>query len=66
MKPRLNSGIGDIIARAMTLASSGEYPNAFEIKTKLKAEGFENVDAHFAGPSLRREITRLITQARGA
>ncbi len=65
MTIQLNSGVGDIIARAMTLASTGDYPSIAEIKTQLKAEGFERIDAHFSGPSLRREINGRIAKARG-
>jgi tRNA G26 N,N-dimethylase Trm1 len=51
-----------ILERAYELARSGTITDLQDISRKLKAEGFEAVDAHLAGPSLRADL-RKITQS---
>ena len=47
----------DIIERAFQLAT--ECGGVNEIKLKLKAEGYSNVDAHLEGRSIRSDLKRL-------
>lgn len=51
------------IERAYQLAGSGEMLDVLHIKMKLSAEGYHHIDAHLDGPSIRRELRRLIATA---
>ena len=51
------------IERAFQLAE--ECASVDEIRTKLKREGFSNVDAHLSGGQIRAELGQIIRQ-RGA
>lgn len=52
-----------IIERAFELAQSGRCQNVGEVGAKLKQEGYESVEAHLAGPSLRRELRGMCLKA---
>jgi hypothetical protein len=47
------------LERAFTLARSGECANLNDIRAKLKSENHDQVDAHLAGPSIKRQLTKL-------
>lgn len=53
-----------ILERAYELARSGSTTDLQDISRKLKSEGFESVDAHLAGPSLRAELRKLTQSAK--
>lgn len=52
------------LERAFALARSGEFATVNEIRTKLKAERHDQVEAHLAGPSIKRQLARLCTESR--
>ncbi len=54
------------LERAFVLARSGTCANLNEIRQKLRAERFDQVDAHLAGPSLGRQLRALCAEARSA
>ena len=47
------------VERAFELARSGRCTNLAEIAAALKGERHEAVDAHLAGPSIRRDLRRV-------
>jgi hypothetical protein len=47
------------LERAFELARSGSYTAVTEIAAVLKRERHDSVDAHLAGPSVRRDLRRL-------
>jgi hypothetical protein len=47
------------VERAFQLARSGDCRSLGEIVTRLKREQHDGVDAHFAGPSIKRELRRI-------
>ncbi|MGA9582278.1 MAG: hypothetical protein WBR13_09960 [Allosphingosinicella sp.] len=47
------------VERAFELASSGECDNLPDIVAALKGERHESVDAHLAGPSIRKDLRRV-------
>ena len=47
------------VERAFELARSGRCANVPEIVAALKGERHESVDAHLAGPSIRRDLRRI-------
>lgn len=47
------------LERAFALAQSGDYANLNEIRAKLKAEQHDQVDAHLAGPSIKKQLNKL-------
>ena len=49
-----------IMERAFQLAEGGASLD--EIKTKLKREGYSNVDAHLSGGSVRADLKRAFKQ----
>ena len=51
------------LERAFALARSGDCSNVNEIRQRLRAERFDQVDAHLAGPSLSRQLRALCEQA---
>ena len=54
----------NIIERAMQIARSGTCLNWSEVAKKLKAEGHGSVEAHFSGPTFRKQITALCEASR--
>ena len=46
------------VERAFELASSGTCDNLPDIVARLKGERHEAVDAHLAGPSIRKDLRR--------
>ena len=54
------------LERAFQLARSGEYASTAEIRTQLKRERCEAVDAHLQGPSINRQLRLLCDAARKA
>jgi hypothetical protein len=49
-----------IIERAFELAHNSTTVE--DIRKALKSEGYSNVDAHLAGPSIRAELKRCFTR----
>jgi hypothetical protein len=49
-----------IIERAFQLARASK--SVEEIRATLRQEGYSNVDAHLAGPSIRADLKRLSAQ----
>ena len=47
------------VERAFELARSGTFANVPAIAAALKGERHESVDAHLAGPSIRRDLKRI-------
>ena len=47
------------VERAFELAGSGLYCGMGEIAAALKAERHEAVEAHLAGPSIRKDLKRI-------
>ena len=47
------------VERAFQLARAGEHRGVHEIAAALKRERHESVDAHLAGPSIRKDLKRL-------
>ncbi len=52
------------LERAFELARSGECANIAEIRTRLKRERFDSVEAHLQGPSINRQLRQLCDAAR--
>jgi hypothetical protein len=52
------------LERAFQLARSGEFSSTAEIRTRLKRERCEAVDAHLQGPSINRQLRLLCEEAR--
>ena len=52
------------IERAYQIAKSGGCADLRDIRRQLKQEGYEGVDAHFSGASIKRELQALIKAAR--
>lgn len=53
-----------VIERAFALAESGEYRRISDIRRQLKEEQYSAVEAHLAGPFLKRQLMNLCAQAR--
>lgn len=47
------------VERAFELARSGQCDNLPAIVAALKGERHESVDAHLAGPSIRKDLRRV-------
>ncbi|HEX8571669.1 MAG TPA: hypothetical protein VF759_02830 [Allosphingosinicella sp.] len=47
------------VERAFELARSGSCDNLSAIAAALKGERHEAVDAHLAGPSIRKDLKRI-------
>lgn len=47
------------VERAFELARSGACANVPAIAAALKGERHESVDAHLAGPSIRKDLKRV-------
>ena len=52
-----------IAERAFQLARSGACANVRDIKKRLKAEGYERVEAHIAGSTIVAPLVRLCIEA---
>jgi hypothetical protein len=52
------------IERAFVLARSGSCGSVADIRSTLKRERFDQVEAHLAGPSLARQLRTLCEAAR--
>ncbi|MFL6749288.1 MAG: hypothetical protein ACJ8E6_11475 [Sphingomicrobium sp.] len=52
------------LERAFELAQSGECGTIDDIRRKLKAESYSQVDAHLAGATVRRQLLDLCKTAR--
>jgi hypothetical protein len=55
------SGVPGVVERAFQLAP--DSANVEEIRTRLRKEGYANVDAHLMGRKLRSDLVKLIRQA---
>jgi hypothetical protein len=54
------------VERAFQLARSGACASVQDIRRKLKSEGYDQVEAHLAGPALGKQLRRLCEDARKA
>jgi hypothetical protein len=54
----------DLTMRAAEIARSGDCPDLDAIKTRMRREGHQGVDALFARPEVLVELGRLCRQAR--
>jgi hypothetical protein len=54
------------LERAFALPRSGSCATVQDIRKRLKSEGFDQVDAHLAGPALAKQLRRLCDEARRA
>ncbi len=52
------------LERAFDLARSGECATVDDIRSRLKAERHDQVEAHLAGRSIKRQLAKLCTDAR--
>jgi hypothetical protein len=52
------------LERAFTLARSGEFASVNEIRQRLKAERFDQIEGHLAGPSINKQLRLLCEAAR--
>jgi hypothetical protein len=52
------------VERAFEIARSGVSPSIDDLKRRLKREGYDSVDAHLMGASIKRELTLLIKRPR--
>jgi hypothetical protein len=53
------------LERAFELARTGDCTSVDDIRKRLKAEQYSQVDAHLAGASVRRQLLDLCREARG-
>lgn len=49
-----------IIERAFQLARSGEFGTISDVGKRLRQEGYERVDLHLAGGSLRAQLRQML------
>lgn len=52
------------LERAFTLARSGSCATVNDIRMQLRAERFDLVDAHLAGPAIARQLRELCIESR--
>ena len=52
------------LERAFDLARSGSYATVNDIRMQLRAERYDQVDAHLSGPSIARQLRQLCVEAR--
>ena len=50
----------DTVQRAFELAASGDCRKIEELRTRLRREKFDNVDAHLAGGAIRHQLLAII------
>jgi hypothetical protein len=51
------------IERAFALARSGSCATLNDIRLQLRAERYDQVDAHLAGPAITRQLRELCLEA---
>lgn len=51
------------IERAFALARSGTCATVSDIRRQLRAERFDQVEAHLAGPAINRQLRQLCLDA---
>jgi hypothetical protein len=51
------------LERAFALARSGSCATVNDIRLQLRAERFDQVDAHLAGPTIRRQLGLLCLES---
>ena len=54
----------NVIDRAFQIARDGQCNSVADIRERLIREGYEQVGAHLGGPTIRRELYRLIRVGR--
>lgn len=54
------------LERAFALAQTGGCRTVTDIRTQLKKEQFDMVDAHLGGMSIQRQLNRLLAEKRRA
>ena len=54
------------LERAFELARSGSCASVNDIRRQLKAERYDQVEAHLSGSSISRQLRALCAEARGA
>ena len=54
------------VERAFEIARSGASLSIEGLKRRLKREGYDSVDAHLTGASIKRELTKLIKGSRAS
>ena len=54
------------LERAFALARSGTCATVNEIRQQLRAERFDQVDAHLSGSSIARQLRELCLDARSS
>lgn len=54
------------LERAFILARSGEFAKVDDIRYRLRAERYDQVEAHLSGPSIAKQLRNLCTEARRA
>ena len=52
------------LERAFELAKAGECASIDDIRRRLKAEQYSQVDAHLAGSAVRRQLLELCKEAK--
>jgi hypothetical protein len=52
------------LERAFALARSGTCASVNDIRQQLRAERFDQVDAHLVGPAISRQLRDLCVEAR--
>lgn len=52
------------IERAFVLASAGECRTVTDIRSQLKRERFDSVDAHLSGGVIQKQLKERIARAR--
>lgn len=55
--------MADTVARALEIAREGNCRTISDIRRRLSREGHENVDAHLAGATIRRQLRVIIDGA---
>ena len=53
----------NIFERAFAIARAGRARSIEDVRRTLKAESFENVESHLAGPSIKRQLKQLLAEA---
>ena len=56
----------NLLERAFILARSGEFASINDLRLRLRAEKYEQVDAHLSAPSLARQLRAICVEAHQA
>lgn len=56
----------NIVERAFAIAREGGARSIEDIRRKLKAERYESVENHLAGPSIQRQLKKMLAEANQA